>query len=150
MIRSIVLATPLVLLAACGPVAEESDDPGATPRPTPTDVSTEAAPPPPATGADRDVARPAEFAQCAMCHKVEPGANSLGPSLAGVYGAKAGHVGDFAYSSAMRQSGLTWDAATLDRYLEAPAKTVPGTKMSYPGLKDPAKRQAVIDYLKTL
>jgi cytochrome c len=146
MIRRFIAYAPFALLAACGPVAEESDDPGAVPAPTPNDVSTAAAPPPPA-----DVAvRPPEFAQCAVCHKVEPGANGLGPSLAGVFGAKAGHVGDFAYSDAMRASDLTWDEATLHSYLEAPARTLPGTRMAYAGLKDPAKRQAVVDYLKTL
>lgn len=136
----------IALAAACGPVAEESDDPGAVPSPTPSDVSTAAAPPPPVDLA----ARPPEFAQCTVCHKVEPGANGLGPTLAGVYGAKAGHVGDFAYSAAMRASGLVWDETTLHRYLEAPARIVPGTKMAYAGMKDPAARQAVIDYLKTL
>lgn len=138
MIRTASTLAVLLLLAACGPVAEESDDPGATPSPTPSDVTTATAPP------------PREFAQCAACHKVAPGANGLGPSLAGVYGADAGHVGNYAYSAAMRRSGLTWDEATLHAYLEAPMKVVPGTKMSYAGMKDPAQRQAVIDYLKTL
>lgn len=148
MIRLLLSCTLIAVAAACGPVAEESDDPGALPSPTPSDVSTAPAPPPPA-GVVK-AGWPPEFAQCTICHKVEPGANALGPSLAGVFGAKAGHVGDFAYSAAMRSSGLVWDEATLDRYLEAPARTVPGTKMAYAGLKDPARRQAVIDYLKTL
>lgn len=149
MIRRFIFFASLVTLAACGPVAEESDQPGATPSPTPTDVSTAAAPPPPGQVAATGT-RPPAFAQCTVCHKVEPGANGLGPTLAGVYGAKAGHIGDYAYSAAMRSSGLTWDEATLHSFLEAPARTVPGTKMAYAGLKDPAKRQAVIDYMKTL
>lgn len=127
-------------LAACGPIAEDSDDPGQTPTPLPSGA---AAP-------QQAGARPPAFAQCVVCHKVEPGQNGIGPTLAGVYGAKAGHVGDFAYSQAMRSSGLVWDEAALDRYLEAPMKTVPGTKMSYAGLRDPAQRQAIIAYLKTL
>ena len=149
MTRTLLSCALSAVVAACGPAAEESDDPGVLPSPTPSDVSTAAAPPSPADVA-RSGAQPPEFAQCAICHKVEPGANALGPSLAGVFGAKAGHVGDFAYSGAMRSSGLVWDEATLHRYLETPARTVPGTKMAYAGLKDPARRQAVIDYLKTL
>ena len=67
-----------------------------------------------------------------------------------MFGAKAGHVGDFAYSDAMRDSGLTWDAANLDTYLTNPREIVPGTKMSFAGLKDAAKRKDLIEYLKTL
>lgn len=136
MIRLAVSAAVMALLIACGPVVEESDDPSNAPTRTSSEGS----------GGQR----PAAFAQCAVCHTVEPGRNGIGPSLAGVYGAPAGHVADFAYSQAMRNSGLVWDEATLDRFLEFPHETVPGTKMSYAGLEDPAQRQAVIAYLKTL
>lgn len=93
---------------------------------------------------------PAAFAQCAICHSVAPGQNGIGPSLAGVYGAPAGHVGSYAYSSAMRESGIVWDEAALDRYLADPRGTVPGTKMSYPGLRDEEQRAELIEWLKTL
>ena len=142
MIRHMVTAAAVCLLAACGPVAEESDQPGApsSGEGAPTTAVTTAA------GGQR----PAAFAQCTVCHAVEPDQNRIGPSLAGVYGAKAGHVGDFAYSQAMRASGLTWDEPTLDRFLESPLKTVPGTKMSFAGLRNAEQRRQVIDYLKTL
>lgn len=94
--------------------------------------------------------RPASFTQCAACHSVKPDGKGVGPTLAGVYGAKAGHIGDYAYSSAMRQSGLVWDEASLNAYLQNPASTVPGTKMSYRGLQDAQKRAEIIEYLKTL
>lgn len=94
--------------------------------------------------------KPAAFAQCAACHSVEPGKNGIGPSLAGVFGKKAGGVAGFAYSDANKNSGLTWDEATLDTYLTAPMKMVPGTKMTYAGLADAAKRKDLIEYLKTL
>ncbi len=92
--------------------------------------------------------RPAAFAMCATCHQVDPGKNSVGPSLAGVFGAKAGHAEGYAYSPAMKGSGLTWDEATLDKYLTAPMQVVPGTKMTFAGLKDEAQRKEVIAYLK--
>ena len=109
----------------------------------------EAAPQPQANGANAS-ARPAAFAQCVACHAVEPGRNGIGPTLAGVFGRKAAALPGFAYSPALRQSGLTWDEPTLDRWLESPAQTVPGNRMVYPGMRDAADRRAVIAYLKTL
>lgn len=94
--------------------------------------------------------RPKSFSQCAVCHSVEPGENGMGPTLAGVFGAKAGHIADFAYSTPMRESGITWDEASLDAYLANPQGAVPGTKMSYGGLRDEQKRAAIIAYLKAL
>ncbi|MFM5885018.1 MAG: c-type cytochrome [Novosphingobium sp.] len=94
--------------------------------------------------------KPAAFAQCAACHSVEPGKMGIGPSLAGVYGTKSGEIAGYTFSAAMKGANLTWDDATLDKYLTAPAKVVPGTKMTYAGLADPAARTAIIAYLKAL
>lgn len=94
--------------------------------------------------------RPVAFAKCATCHQIAPGRNGVGPSLAGVYGAPAAHEPTYAYSTAMRTSGLVWDEATLDAYLVDPRAVVPGTKMVFPGVRDPAERAAIIAYLKTL
>src|SRR5690242_15456964 len=88
--------------------------------------------------------------QCDICHSPQPGRNVVGPSLFLVVGRHSGSVPGFAYSQANRQSGLTWDTATLDRYLAAPRQVVPGTLMTYPGLKDPKKRADLIVYLSTL
>jgi len=87
---------------------------------------------------------------CAVCHSPDAGTNKLGPALFGVVGRKAGTVGDYSYTPAMKQSGLTWDRATLDKYITAPQDVVPGTKMLFPGVKNPDDRKAVIDYLATL
>ena len=95
-------------------------------------------------------AKPAAFGQCAACHAVAAGQHGIGPSLAGVVGRKAGSLAGFSYSDAMKNSGKTWDEATLDTFLTNPMSNVPGTRMSYMGQSDPAKRKAVIDYLKTL
>lgn len=93
---------------------------------------------------------PAAFAMCMSCHSVTPGDNRLGPSLFGVFGRKAGSEAGFAYSEAMKASGRTWDEATLDKYLTNPRQELPGNKMTFAGIEDPARRKAVIDYLKTL
>lgn len=87
---------------------------------------------------------------CAVCHSVVAGKKMIGPSLFGVVGRKAGSEEGYNYSAANKGSGLTWDDATLDRYLKAPAQVVPGTKMTYSGLKDDAARAALIAYLGTL
>jgi glucose/arabinose dehydrogenase len=65
-----------------------------------------------------------------------------------VVGRKAGSA-QFGYSKALRASGLTWDAATLDRFLASPPKLVPGTSMVV-AIPDPTERKAVVDYLATL
>lgn len=93
---------------------------------------------------------PAAFAQCRSCHAIEPGQNRIGPSLAGVFGAKAGHVDSYNYSTALKDSGLSWNEAALDSYLKSPREKVPGTKMTFPGVKNDAVRAEVILYIKTL
>ena len=93
---------------------------------------------------------PAAFNQCKACHKVEAGKHGVGPSLFGVFGAKAGHAEGYKYSDAHLKSGLTWDEATLSKYLADPKGTVPGNKMAFAGLKKPEDVKAVIEYLKTV
>ena len=92
-------------------------------------------------------AMPIAFAQCRSCHSVEPGRNMIGPSLHGIVGNPAASVAGFTYSNALKASGLTWDAATLDAWLASPAKLVPGNKMIFTGQHDAARRKEVIDYL---
>jgi cytochrome c len=88
--------------------------------------------------------------QCSICHAVQPGKNMVGPSLFGVVGRASGSVEGFHYSAANKAAGLTWDDATLDKYLTAPGVVVPGTLMTYAGLKDDTRRADVIAYLDTL
>ncbi len=87
---------------------------------------------------------------CSICHTAQPGRNFVGPSLFGVVNRHSGQVSGFHYSDANRRSGLTWTVGTLDRYLTAPRQIVPGTLMTFPGLKDPKQRADVIAYLATL
>ena len=93
---------------------------------------------------------PAAFRQCAACHSPASGAPGIGPSLARVYGSKAGSRPGYNYSAKMVQSGLTWDDPTLARFLSDPKGTVPGSKMAFAGLKRPEDVLAIVAYLKTL
>ncbi len=72
----------------------------------------------------------------------------VGPDLAGVIGRKAGSMAGFSYSPALARAGLTWDEATLDKWLTAPTRMVPGTIMVFPGLPKAEDRRAVIAWLK--
>ncbi|MCF8706573.1 c-type cytochrome [Rhizorhapis sp. SPR117] len=158
--------TSALFLAACGPtpeqavqdnsampyensvvignaVTEEASEPA--PAPTPVDKAPAAEPAPQITAE-----KPAAFAQCAICHKVDKsGTHGIGPNLYGVYGEKAGSAAGYVFSPALKAWGATLDDANLNAFIENPHATIPGTKMAYVGLKDAAKRKAIIDWLKT-
>jgi cytochrome c len=88
------------------------------------------------------------FTQCMTCHSAKAGENKVGPSLHGIIGRHSGMIPNFHYSTANKNSGLVWSEQELYTYLENPQKTVPGTYMTYTGVKDPAKRADVIAYLQ--
>jgi cytochrome c len=90
------------------------------------------------------------FNRCKACHSDKAGENKIGPSLYGVVGRPSASIAGFKYSEAMTNAKLTWDAATLDKWLTKPAELVKGTKMAFPGLANQADRDNVIAYLSTL
>lgn len=88
------------------------------------------------------------FEPCAHCHQIGKGARvATGPVLEGLIGRKAGTLAGYPFSDAMRNSGLTWDEATLDRFIASPQSVVRGTRMVYAGMDDPKQRKAVIDFI---
>ena len=93
---------------------------------------------------------PLPFTSCTACHSTEPGKMKFGPSLHGVSGRPAASLPGYSYSEALKQSGITWNAETLDKWLTSPKKAVPGTKMPFPGIPDRDKRRQVIEFLLTL
>jgi len=119
--QSRLIALSLLLLAAAAPAAAQNAEAGAV-----------------------------VFKQrCSTCHTMTSGQrHGVGPNLAGLAGRRAAST-DFNYSAALRNSGLTWDAATLDRFLAAPSKVVPGTRMLIP-VTDAKQRADLVAYLGTL
>ena len=99
--------------------------------------------------ADGDAARGEQkFADCVACHSLQNGVNNVGPSLHGVFGRKAGEIADYRYSPALKRSGITWTAQTLDEFIADPQKLVPANRMPYAGMTDAADRADLIVYLE--
>jgi cytochrome c len=91
--------------------------------------------------------------QCWICHSLKTGEKKMGPRLLGVIGRKAGTVPGFNYSSAMKKAGkngLVWTEETLNKYIKAPRKFVPGNRMPFAGLGSKTKREDLIAYLKSV
>jgi cytochrome c len=104
-----------------------------------------------AAGAGGDpVKGKAVFARCMACHKIDASNTSgLGPNLNRVVGRRAGTLPGFRYSPAMAGANRAWSEAALDAYLAAPARAIPGNRMVFPGIANPADRQNVIAYMKS-
>ena len=142
------------LLSGCGQGGgEKSAEPGPAPaaehEPTAAEkAAVLASLPAPYNTADIDNGK-AKFAMCRSCHTiVEGGANLTGPNLHGVFGRKAGALETYKYSEAVRNAGFVWDAEHLDKWLAEPRTFLPGTKMTFAGLKDEKDRFDLIAFLK--
>ncbi|TAL27299.1 MAG: cytochrome c family protein [Alphaproteobacteria bacterium] len=90
-------------------------------------------------------------AVCSSCHTMGKGEpNKVGPNLFGIVGSAHARTSDYAYSDAMKgHAGEKWDYDALNKFLWSPQKTVPGTKMTFAGLKKPEDRAAVIKWLES-
>ncbi|NYZ13909.1 c-type cytochrome [Azospirillum sp. RWY-5-1] len=87
--------------------------------------------------------------QCGTCHSVKrDDGPRAGPSLHGVVGRKAGSAADYEYSDALRKAGITWDTATLERWLTNSNEFLPGSVMNYRQTNDTVRRE-IIRFLQT-
>jgi cytochrome c len=150
---AIVAASVLALgLTACGsdPAPDPVEqvvvrEPGQPEKSNPLPTREPGAPPIPSAVGER------AFAVCSGCHVAEKGEPSAaGPNLYGVVGRKAASLGDFAYSDALKASGITWTEAELEAFIANPSGKVPGTSMAAGAISDAETRKAIIAYLNTL
>ena len=90
-----------------------------------------------------------DFRACAPCHSLEPDRNMTGPSLANLWGRKAGGLSSFdRYSDALKSSGIIWDDRALDGWLTDPQRMVPDNEMPFEGIKDNRVRADLLAFLK--
>lgn len=110
-----------------------------------------AAPPANAAGGEggEEAGQVAFNTHCRTCHSVKPEDNRLGPTLHGIHGAKAGQVKGFGNYSGQLNEQITWDDATLDKFLANPASIAANTTMKpFGGIAEADQRKLIIDYLK--
>jgi len=129
-----------LLVSACGP-SNQSPDQSSDSEPQAATAS---------AGAASGSSAPSAFAICSTCHSSEKGRNGIGPTLFGIVGSRSGAVENFNFSPAMKNANIVWDEKNLDQFIESPQALVPGTRMPFGGIKDPAKRAEIIGYLATL
>lgn len=92
-----------------------------------------------------------DFRSCTACHSINAGEHSTGPSLANLLSRKAGTADGFPrYSEALKGANVTWDESNLDKWLSDPQQFIPGTSMSFRGIKDAQERADMIAYLKAV
>jgi cytochrome c len=89
------------------------------------------------------------FGACAACHSLQPDQNMTGPSLAGLWGRKAGSLSSFnRYSFALKSANIAWNGKTLDEWIEDPQHLVPDNQMTFAGIKDARQRADLLAFLK--
>jgi cytochrome c len=89
------------------------------------------------------------FGTCAACHSLEPDKNMTGPSLARLWGRKAGTLPSFSrYSPALKSANIEWNDNTLDEWVAEPQHVVPDNQMTFPGIKDARQRSDLLAFLK--
>jgi len=93
----------------------------------------------------------AVFNRCAICHTVvKGGPNGIGPNLFGIVGSKAAVVPNFSFSTALKNSGITWTPDKLNAWITSPSTLVPGNRMAFAGISNAQQRADLIAYLATL
>ena len=150
---SIVAAAAMAAaLAGCGPSGGGKTDatPAAPKAPELSEAERQAllaALPAPYNAADLKNGQ-SKFALCRSCHTITPGGpNMTGPNLHSVFGEPAATKADYRYSEVLKTAGIVWDAQHLDQWLANPRTYLPGTKMSFVGIKDAKDRTDLIAYL---
>lgn len=137
-------------VAAASPPKPAAQPSAPTPAPTaPPATTTQSAAATPAPTADLVAAGEKAFNKCKACHTAEAnGPDRIGPNLHGVFGRKAGTKSGFKFSDALAKAGITWDDATIDKYIADPKGFIPQNRMAFAGITKADERAAIIAYLK--
>lgn len=154
---SITAITASFALSACGQSADTTvpkSQPAATQSSPPTATYKTTSPPSnvekTATATDPLIRGKKLYKRCITCHTLnEGGKHKIGPNLWMINGMKAGSQDGFAYSTALKDSGIVWSDETLDGFLEKPSRYIPKNRMTFVGLKKAEDRKAVILYLNS-
>ena len=151
--RGAAMVVMVLALGACDGGREEGSADNTPGAPAPEQLSPDeqlkrlAALPAPYNTADLDNGK-RRFAQCRSCHTLpEGGPNLVGPNLHGVFGREIASKPGYAYSKPAQDANFIWDGQKLDQWLTDPRGFLPGTKMVFPGIKEPNDRRDVIAYL---
>ncbi len=132
----------ILLLFVAGCSSDDQQQEASVDNGEPYDITTLLATADPKKGA-------AVFKLCQVCHSLEQkGGFKPGPGLYGLFGRTAGTVPGFAYSKVMVDSQVVWTPETMDHWIEAPAKFIPGNRMVFVGVKKPQDRANLIAYLQ--
>lgn len=138
--RSCTVLTALVMSAALTSPLYAAGETTAPPASTPDAAG---------AGGDEDAGQVAFNTHCRTCHSVKPEDNRLGPTLHGIHGAKGGQVKGFGNYSGQLTEQITWDDATLDKFLANPSSIASNTTMKpFGGIAEADQRKLIIDYLK--
>ncbi|HVV32805.1 MAG TPA: cytochrome c family protein [Vitreimonas sp.] len=139
----------MLTLTACGEgPPPEATATATTPAPSAAEMQAKiAALPAPYNAASYEDGRTV-FAQCRSCHTINAGGmNMVGPNLHGVIGRRIATEAGYSYSPALKAQSFTWDADHLQHWLAGPMTDIPGTRMSFAGIRDDTQRRDVIAYL---
>jgi cytochrome c len=87
------------------------------------------------------------YVECAACHTFDNDTEELGPGLQGLFGRRAGGLENYYYSPVLSDSGIIWNADTLNAFIADPQAAIPTNRMPYSGMPDPQDRADLIEYL---
>lgn len=150
LMKLVILVAAMLCLSACGGGESSSSSAQSATEPKSTSTPENVVPAAEVSTEDALLKRGRiVWFKCRSCHETSvDGPHKVGPNLHALMGASAGVKDGFVFSDAMKNSGITWDEKTLDKFIEKPTDLVKGTKMAFIGIKKESDRKALIAYIQ--